>query len=141
MTSEILIQNSVAAQHAVSASQTGTNSATTTNSEAPVVLQNPGVSAGSNLNEQTIEAKKQAEDKNQPVSKAEVDDAVKEIKAQLESVGRDINFSVDDELDIVIITVSDKDSEEVVRQIPSKEIVELARHNEDNKGLLFREEV
>jgi len=75
------------------------------------------------------------------VTKEDVDKAINEIKQQMDVVGREINFSVDEDLNIVIIKVINKDTEEVVRQIPTEEVVEIARNIEENKGLIFQEEV
>ncbi|MBV1915353.1 MAG: flagellar protein FlaG [Pseudomonadales bacterium] len=44
------------------------------------------------------------------------------------SLRRDLNFKVDDETGKSIITVTDSITQKVIRQIPSEEIVELAKN-------------
>jgi len=74
------------------------------------------------------------------VSQDDIKEAISDIKDQLGAIGRQINISVDDDLDIVVIKVINKDTEEVVRQIPSERLVEIAKTLEDNMGLLLQEE-
>ncbi|RMF90862.1 MAG: flagellar protein FlaG [Nitrospinota bacterium] len=49
-----------------------------------------------------------------------------------------ISFSYDERIDQVIVKVVEEDTEEVIRQIPPEEIVELvAKLREDFRGLIF----
>ena len=59
--------------------------------------------------------------------KSALTDAVNDLAQFAQSVKRDLQFSIDEELNRTIITVYDSESEEVIRQIPSEEILELAR--------------
>jgi len=54
--------------------------------------------------------------------------------------GRSLNFSIDQELNRQIITVSNKETGEVVRQIPTEVVLRVAHSIEDLKGLLLDEE-
>lgn len=49
-------------------------------------------------------------------------------------------FEVNKEADMVIVKIVDKDSEEVIRQIPSEASVKLAKALNDLEGILFDEE-
>ncbi len=86
-------------------------------------------------------AQENTDNTEKKVSKDDINQAIIEIKDQVAATGRNINFSFDEELDIVIIKVVNKDTEEVVRQLPSEEVVELARYLQESKGLLLQEEV
>lgn len=53
---------------------------------------------------------------------------------------RGIRFEIEDKLDIVLIKIIDKETEEVIRQIPPEEIIELLK-NLNERGLLVDKEV
>lgn len=48
-------------------------------------------------------------------------------------------FEVNNEADMVVVKIIDKDSEEVIRQIPSEASVRLAKALNDLEGILFDE--
>ena len=50
-----------------------------------------------------------------------------ELNKIIEKMGVELSFSVDKELNMVVVTVSKSDSNEVIRQIPSKDMVDLAK--------------
>lgn len=60
-------------------------------------------------------------------SAQEVAQATRDISDYIQTVNRSLQISVDQELGSTIITVTDKATDEVVRQIPGEEAVELAR--------------
>ena len=78
-------------------------------------------------------AEKQAveEEKKLLVSEKDIDTAVTDLNSSIQSVQRNLKFSVDKELDKIVINVTDKKTEEVVRQIPSEDFLELARNLQD----------
>lgn len=53
--------------------------------------------------------------------------AVKEVNASLESRSVGLHFEVDKDLDRVIVKVVDRESGEVIRQIPTEEVVRIAK--------------
>ncbi len=53
------------------------------------------------------------------------------------SVNRDLNFRVDDMSGRTVITVLDGETKEVIRQIPSDEVLYMARLIADRKARLF----
>lgn len=57
----------------------------------------------------------------------EVRDAADDVARYVESVSRSLQISVDGELEQPIVTVLDTATEQVVRQIPSEEIVAIAK--------------
>lgn len=66
-------------------------------------------------------------------------EAVSRLNEQLQSKGRDLSFSLDERIDRTIITVKNLQTGEVVRQIPTEEVVRMAHSIEDMKGVLFNE--
>jgi len=58
---------------------------------------------------------------------ADVRQAVEEINNHFQSVGRDLKFQVDRESGRTIITVLDSETQEIVRQIPPEEVLNLAQ--------------
>lgn len=74
--------------------------------------------------------------------KKELNSALKHLSGYVQNITRELNFSVDHELDRIVVTVVDDATGDVIRQIPSEEMLELARHLADTrersgKGLLF----
>ena len=65
--------------------------------------------------------------KSSPEFTAEVALATQDISAYIQTVNRSLQISVEQDLGTTVITVIDKATEEVVRQIPSEEILSLAR--------------
>ena len=55
----------------------------------------------------------------------------------MQSVKRNLNFSIDDSSGQVVVKVIDGDSGEVVRQIPSEEVLKLAARLDDVRSVLF----
>ena len=60
-------------------------------------------------------------------SVSEVVQAAQDLSDYLSSAARSLQINVDGELESPIVTVLDTETEEVVRQIPSEELVALAR--------------
>jgi flagellar protein FlaG len=68
-----------------------------------------------------------------------IQEAIDRLNQQLKANGRDLSFQIDEEINRPIITVRNIETGEVVRQIPSEEIVRMAHSIEEGKGLLFNE--
>ncbi|WP_417777708.1 flagellar protein FlaG [Stutzerimonas xanthomarina] len=69
--------------------------------------------------------------------KDDVGQAVEQIRTQVQSLQRNLNFSVDDSTGEVVVQVVDGDSGKVVRQIPSEDILRLAERLDEMRSLLF----
>lgn len=69
---------------------------------------------------------------------AEVQQAVSRINDHIQALRRDLKFRVDQETNHVVVTVVDAQSGEVIRQIPSEEVIAVARSLEQShQGLLL----
>ena len=81
-------------------------------------------------------------------SQRSIQDTVAELNQASQKFARNLEFSVDDSSGKTIITVKDRETEKVVRQIPSDEVLAIAERVESirgdgdkNSGLLINTEV
>lgn len=74
------------------------------------------------------------------VTRDQVESAVSTIQDFVQSIRRDINFSLDDGSGRVVVKVTDASSGEVIRQIPSEEALQLAESLAEMRSLLFKAE-
>ena len=73
---------------------------------------------------------------------AEVEQAVKDIQSFIDSIERNLRFSIDEESGEVVVKVVAKASGELIRQMPSEEALELARSlKEDSENRLLQAKV
>ena len=70
-----------------------------------------------------------------------LENSVSELNAIVQSVQRDLQFSIDEFSGDTVIKVLDTKTDEVIRQIPSEEVLALTRNIESLKGVLFSAEV
>lgn len=68
-----------------------------------------------------------------------VTEAVKQINDFFQIVRRTLHFSIHEETGQVVIEVKDAESYELIRQIPPESVLNLAKHLDEFKGLLFAE--
>ena len=68
-----------------------------------------------------------------------VKEAVERLNEQMRKAGRNLNFSLDDRIDRMVITVKNSETGEVIRQIPDEAVVKAAHQIEQLKGLLHNE--
>lgn len=60
--------------------------------------------------------------------------AISEMNSFLQNLQRDLKFEVDSELGRTVISVVDSETKEVIRQIPSEEVLERAKRLEQSGG-------
>jgi flagellar protein FlaG len=65
----------------------------------------------------------------------DIDRQVVHINKYLQSIQRDLHFSVDQDSGLTVIRVRDKESGELIRQIPEDVFLSLAQDLNDNKPL------
>jgi flagellar protein FlaG len=63
--------------------------------------------------------------------------AARQIDAYLKSVGRELEFHVDEETGTTVVTVRETATGDVIRQIPNEEVLQLARRLERGPGSLL----
>ena len=73
-------------------------------------------------------------------SREEVEAAVATIQDFVQTVRRDLNFSLEEGSGRVVVKVTDAGSGDVIRQIPSEEALQLAENLSEVRSLLFKAE-
>lgn len=78
----------------------------------------------------------------QVMSRSDVEDAVSRINDFVQKSQRTLNFQLDEDSGQTVIRVYDKESAELIRQIPGELALELARKlNDEEPSLLFSAQV
>ncbi len=70
-----------------------------------------------------------------------VQEAIDRLNEQMRANNRSLNFSMDTQVNRVVITVRNSESGEVVRQIPDEAILRVAHNLKKIRGLLLNEEI
>ena len=71
----------------------------------------------------------------------QIKEVVTRLQTTLQNIEPKIELSVDKELKQVIVRIFDKDSGELIRQIPSEQVLELDRFFAGQSGLFVEEEI
>ena len=72
-------------------------------------------------------------------SREQIDRAMGEVKKALAPVARNLQFSLDTETGRTVVKVVDSSTNEVIRQIPSEELLNLAKTLDKFTGLLLKQ--
>lgn len=106
------------------------------------VAENTGTNSGK-LDDQALHGKEARQKNNKALSQEELEEAVKEIQSKFETMSRSYIFGYHKnmETDSIVAQLTDRETEEVIRQIPSEEILKLREKMEDIIGLLFNEKI
>ncbi len=73
------------------------------------------------------------------VDSKDLEDAIESVNEHMRNLQRDIQFSVDDDSGRTIVKIIDTESEEIIRQIPSEEVLAIAKGLAEFKGMLLEE--
>ncbi|MDR1162213.1 MAG: flagellar protein FlaG [Candidatus Accumulibacter sp.] len=60
------------------------------------------------------------------------------IEKFISSAASDINFSIDEESGVTVIKIIDRGTKDVIRQIPSEEMLEISRALDRLQGLFIK---
>ncbi|KAA3617656.1 MAG: flagellar protein FlaG [Calditrichaeota bacterium] len=96
--------------------------------------------AGSNKVKTEITSAETKNDHQKDVSVVpdiDIEELVEQANQIADANNKEINFRMDNEGDPPVIIVSDKETGEVIRQIPSEEMIRLNDKMEDFVGLIF----
>lgn len=74
---------------------------------------------------------------NASLTVAEVEQTVESLNDAMRLLERGINFEVDRKVDRTIIRVVDKETDEVIKQIPSEDLLKVIEHLQEMQHLLF----
>ncbi|MCH4604024.1 flagellar protein FlaG [Helicobacter pylori] len=88
-----------------------------------------------NTIESTIDESKTTIDPDQYKPKLEL--LSERLNEEMKRIGTDINFSYNDTIKGLVVSVKDANGDKVLREIPSKEAVELMQRMRDVIGIIF----
>ena len=78
---------------------------------------------------------KDTESEKLETPKLEIEQAVTEINEYVQSISRDLQFSIDEDSGLTVIRVRDRESGELIRQIPEDIFLNLAQKLKENQTL------
>lgn len=98
--------------------------------------------ASSSANTKRVESQaseQKSEGPGNPVklTREDVEDMVEALEDFADSVQTRLNFTIDDDTDDVVVKIMDKETDEVIKQFPAEELLELREKMQDLSGLLF----
>jgi len=79
---------------------------------------------------------KRTENRRKPAVQ-ELQSAVDEMNRKAQDLRRSVRFSVDRELNMTVVKVVDPRTDEVVRQIPAEEFIDIAKALRESRSLIF----
>jgi len=89
--------------------------------------------------EQSKERVQAAIQEKEQVTAEELDAAIERLNELMKDGQRSLSFSVDKELDEVVIKVMDTKTDELIRQIPNEEALKFAKNLEGVLGVIFND--
>lgn len=108
---------------------------------APAKPENIGQSNSNNVQGgQGLPLENGAEKKNTRAGKDDLEEVVRNIKDHIQNIQRDLQFNIDEYSGQTVVKVVDAETDKVIRQIPSEEVLELHQQLDKVAGLLLKEE-
>ena len=81
-----------------------------------------------------------AKEPAQPVGREQVKAALGSVREYIEPINGNLEFSINDDTQQIVIRVTDKVTKELIRQIPSEEMIAMAKALDTIKGLLIQQQ-
>lgn len=97
---------------------------------------NPSATAGT----EAAGKNKSNDQQSQEAFRQKLQESVDELNDFIQPHNTSLRFSIDDESGSVVVKVTDKETQEVIKQIPSEEALELAKALDKLKGLLIQQQ-
>ncbi|MDC7711166.1 flagellar protein FlaG [Vogesella indigofera] len=72
------------------------------------------------------------------LDKEELAQATEKISKLVATFASELNFSIDEDLGVPIVKVIDKQTDKVIRQIPTEEVLELSKNLDKLVGVLYQ---
>jgi flagellar protein FlaG len=114
-------------------------------SPRPAAAEQPPVAVASNdpapLKQAVKPVEKPVIDFDPKESQRKLSEAIAHLNEMMRSNGTNLNFSRDEALNQVVITVKSTETGQVIRQIPDETFLKIAHNIESLKGLLHNEEI
>ncbi len=70
-----------------------------------------------------------------------LEELVKELKKKLSMLNTQLKISIDKDTDMVVVKVIDKETKEVIRQIPPEYVLKIVKYLDEITGLLYENRV
>ena len=96
-------------------------------------------SAASSRAIQTQSARTEDSSERKEAEPEELDKAVEKVQKFVSMTACDIEFSIDEDSGHTVVKVIDRETKDVIRQIPSQEMLDLAQALDKLQGLLIRQ--
>lgn len=81
------------------------------------------------------------EQKNEDLSVEEARAMADSLEGYMEILTTSLGFSVNENVDRVVVTITNKQTDEVIRQIPAEELIALREKMKELTGIIFNESV
>ena len=85
------------------------------------------------------EAQRQADSAREEEQADKLEAVVSDLNELVRDLHRELKFSVDEDSGDTVIRVIDKETDEVVRQIPSEELMHLRKRLQEAAGVIFHD--
>ncbi|MEE9396080.1 MAG: flagellar protein FlaG [Methylococcales bacterium] len=86
-----------------------------------------------------VDSKKSEEPQEAAHQEESIDDVVVEMNKMAQQLHRELQFSTSEESGMIVIKVVDKETDEVIREIPSEEVQEMRKRLSEAAGMIFRD--
>lgn len=84
-------------------------------------------------------ASETADAANRTTLPTDIRNAVEKVKEFVSPVASDIQFSIDEDTGTTVVKIIDRTTDEVIRQIPSEEMLDIAKALDRLQGLLIKQ--
>ena len=84
---------------------------------------------------------KQRLERNQRVSNEEIQKIIEEIKRKLDYLNKYLKIEIDQDLEIPVVKIIERDTNRIIRQIPPEYLLELMKRIDEMLGVLLNERV
>lgn len=74
-----------------------------------------------------------------PVSRDQLEGVIEQLNELMRDSQRSLSFRVDDDLDKLVVSVVNPETDEIIRQMPSEESLKFAKSLEGVMGIIFNE--
>ena len=72
---------------------------------------------------------------------SDLNNAVSLLNEQMTKLGRNLGFSVDHQIGMSIVTVNDRNTGAMIRQMPNEAVIRVAQNIESLKGVIYSKSV
>jgi flagellar protein FlaG len=107
-----------------------------TRPQVPPVQENSG-SESAALNDQKLHGREVVDQRSGQLSGEEVQKLVKDLQKRLDPLATSLNFTIDEETDTLVVKITDRETGELIRQVPPEEMLNLRASLAELVGVLF----